>query len=229
MLSDQNIYQELDSFIRHISGYSIIKDLQSKYLKISEKMAELIGLPGRFDGFGLTDYTVNHEIVKYADMFVAQDKELISSGSNISGFYSIEFNGMIRPLFFNKYFIKNHHGENVAIVAQTIDLTSSNLSNGILDLINNNQKIYADENLYLTNRSYTDIDLSIRQSQCLFYLLKGYTNKEIARLLSLSPRTIEHYVDTIKDKMKCRNKGELIAKAIDKGYLSIIPPGIQHL
>lgn len=64
MLNDQILHYQLDSFIRHVPGYFIVKDLQSNYLKISEKMAKLIGLSSSCDSFGLTDYTVNHEIVK---------------------------------------------------------------------------------------------------------------------------------------------------------------------
>lgn len=56
--------------------------------------------------------------------------------------------------------------------------------------------------------------LSARQIDCLYYMVKGMTSKQIANTLNLSPRTIEHYLDTIKIKLNCINKAELIACAL---------------
>lgn len=44
------------------------------------------------------------------------------------------------------------------------------------------------------------IILTTREQECLQFITEGYTNKEIARQLNLSPRTIEWYVDNIKTK-----------------------------
>jgi DNA-binding CsgD family transcriptional regulator len=55
--------------------------------------------------------------------------------------------------------------------------------------------------------------LTRRQIDCLFYLVKGFTVKQIAKQLSLSPRTVEHYLDAIKIKLKCESKIDLIEKA----------------
>lgn len=56
--------------------------------------------------------------------------------------------------------------------------------------------------------------LSNRQIECCTLLLSGKTSKEIAKLLGLSTRTVEHYLSNIKIKLQCSNKAELIAKLI---------------
>ena len=58
------------------------------------------------------------------------------------------------------------------------------------------------------NKTY----LSKRQLSCANLLLSGLTQKEIAAYLNLSPRTIETYIENIKQKLQCRNKTDLIIK-----------------
>ncbi|HGC5940925.1 TPA: LuxR C-terminal-related transcriptional regulator [Legionella pneumophila] len=37
-------------------------------------------------------------------------------------------------------------------------------------------------------------------------------------MLSLSKRTVESYIENIKNKMDCRNKAEILVKAVLNGY-----------
>jgi DNA-binding CsgD family transcriptional regulator len=52
--------------------------------------------------------------------------------------------------------------------------------------------------------------LSLRELQCLHLLSKGSTSKDIANLLHLSFRTVEHYLSNIRLKVDCDDKAELI-------------------
>jgi len=55
-----------------------------------------------------------------------------------------------------------------------------------------------------------DIYLSQREKDCLHYLASGRTMKEIARLINLSPRTVEYYINTLKLKTNSHTKSNLI-------------------
>lgn len=55
--------------------------------------------------------------------------------------------------------------------------------------------------------------LSHRERECVRYLSHGLTAKQIARVLKLSPRTVEFYIENAKKKLVCHNRIELIAKA----------------
>lgn len=73
---------------------------------------------------------------------------------------------------------------------------------------------------------YPGAALSRRQSQCLYYLLRGKSAAAIAKMLGLSPKTVEYYIEEIKNKMACRSKSEIIEESIERGYADIVPPGI---
>jgi len=55
-----------------------------------------------------------------------------------------------------------------------------------------------------------EVVLSARELVCLVHLVRGRTAKEIAQIIHLSPRTVEHYINIIKLKFNAQNKSELI-------------------
>ena len=66
---------------------------------------------------------------------------------------------------------------------------------------------------FLSQRSpENEMNLSRQQTVCANLLLSGMTNKQIAKQLNLSPRTVESYINDLKTKLCCKNKMELIAK-----------------
>jgi len=64
-------------------------------------------------------------------------------------------------------------------------------------------------NNFKTNNNI-DLKISKRQSLCLFLITQGKTVKEIGRLLDISPRTVEHYINQLKYQLGCHSKNELI-------------------
>ncbi len=60
--------------------------------------------------------------------------------------------------------------------------------------------------------------LTHRQIQCLYYLSQGLTDKEIAKKLTLSPKTIEHYILILREKFNARNRIDLAVKYIQLNF-----------
>ena len=54
--------------------------------------------------------------------------------------------------------------------------------------------------------------LSPREAETLYYMVLGKSTKQIAYMLSVSPRTIEKYIENIKLKLNCRKALELITR-----------------
>ncbi|MCK4608135.1 MAG: helix-turn-helix transcriptional regulator [Gammaproteobacteria bacterium] len=53
-------------------------------------------------------------------------------------------------------------------------------------------------------------NLSAKEFNCLHYLARGYSQKEIGRTCGISDRTVESHLDKIKGKLNIYNKKELI-------------------
>lgn len=61
---------------------------------------------------------------------------------------------------------------------------------------------------------FLSFHLTSREQQIAECLLAGKTAKESAQLLGLSIRTIESYVNTLKNKLGCQKRAELILKLL---------------
>lgn len=57
--------------------------------------------------------------------------------------------------------------------------------------------------------------LSRREKECVYYLTRGMTYKEIGRVLSISSRTVEIHIGHIKNKLGCYNRSDIISKVFE--------------
>ena len=61
--------------------------------------------------------------------------------------------------------------------------------------------------------------LTKRETEVIRYLVMGYTAKKTAKQLSLSYRTVESYIESIKGKFHCYKKSDIIEMAIRNKWL----------
>jgi DNA-binding CsgD family transcriptional regulator len=67
-------------------------------------------------------------------------------------------------------------------------------------------------NTILPGEEINAIYLSAQEIKCLRLLMAGMTAKAIGKHLAISPRTVEHYLENIRNKFNVKNKIELIDK-----------------
>jgi NarL family two-component system response regulator LiaR len=63
--------------------------------------------------------------------------------------------------------------------------------------------------------------LTERELEVLKLAAKGITNREIARELSLSTRTVQAHLSTIFSKMQVSSRTEAVVRALQKGWITI--------
>lgn len=74
----------------------------------------------------------------------------------------------------------------------------------------------------VTNAASGKLKLSRREIECIINLLNNKTNPEISRLMNISLRTVETYMDNIKLKLNCSSRQELIDKLRADKYIAAL-------
>lgn len=64
--------------------------------------------------------------------------------------------------------------------------------------------------------------LTKREIQVLKYVILGYPAKKIGQTLKISSRTVEGYVDRLKEKLGCNSRGEISFKVIKTGLINLL-------
>ena len=69
--------------------------------------------------------------------------------------------------------------------------------------------------------------LTPREREILELVAKGLSAKEIAGEIGIAPRTVEGHIDTVRLKVRARNKAHMVTQAVLAGVLKIGPNGLN--
>ena len=69
--------------------------------------------------------------------------------------------------------------------------------------------------------------LTPREREVLVLVAKGLSAKEIAGQIGIAPRTVEGHIDTVRLKVRARNKAHMVTQAVLSGVLKIGPAGLN--
>ncbi|MGQ3890940.1 LuxR C-terminal-related transcriptional regulator [Legionella sp. CNM-4043-24] len=215
--------------IDQIPGYFSILDLNSRFLYGNTRSLQLSGFKtlDKMQGHSYRDMKCKaaeqHEVFCHQDRLVVQQQKSI----RILGHYCYN-NDDWRIIFGEKFILKNENNQLTAIAQHFYDVTQNNVFNLTMlyefeSLTKNKSNDIHNQKSYIIEDEYPELNLSERETECFFYLIRGHSAKSIAAILNLSVRTIEYYFENIKNKFNCYSKSELVEKAFSLGYLHIIP------
>lgn len=68
------------------------------------------------------------------------------------------------------------------------------------------------------------VDITVRDMRILQLVVQGFSNKQIAYELHLSPRTIEQLARMLVKKMGASNRAHAAALAVGLGMVQIVEP-----
>lgn len=211
-------------------GYYQIKDLQSTILSTSNDFAKIAGWKSPEKAVGKTDYDMPCKASEFASEFIKMDREVMKSKIQT---LTVEIQHYLQDwkiILAEKSPILNEKKQVVGLFAHGIDVSHVDSFRTYFILNKLDAKLFG-KDFIQTSYSLSDHQINLllteKQENCLFLLIRGKTLKEIAKILGISYRTVECHVDAIKIKLNCHRKSEIIEKAIDSGFLSYIPKGLQ--
>jgi len=204
------------------------KDLNSIFVRSNNVSAQIIGFKNAEEMQGKNDSQMRCRAAEFAEIFQQQDRLVIEHRKPLQFLELISFADDQWRLSIVTKIPQIRMGHLLGTQGSAIDVTAILPKLSSLFTISNTRFKRASQRQqsYFFDCDIYEINLSERQSECLFFLLRGKNVKEISQFLNLSPRTIEDYVNQLKLKFNCSSKGELIEKAIDHGYIYMIPTGI---
>jgi DNA-binding CsgD family transcriptional regulator len=114
----------------------------------------------------------------------------------------------------------------VGVSSHTLEVTATPIAPHLAQLFMDHRKkggIKLQQGVYHYSERYEDWNLSPRQGECLFWLLKRKSASEIGVLLGLTKRTVESYIRLLKSKLQVHTLSELSDFADEQGLQSYIP------
>lgn len=223
--------QENICSINKSPGLANIKDLNSRFIAFSEGLAKLAGYKSVDAAIGKTDHDNPCGLADFAAEFIKLDKQVINNRKKMVTIDIQNYSTGWGIIMAEKIPIKNTENEITGVFSQLIDVSEIDMFKFYLKLHSFDTKWLGTSKkpaCYLLTETYSPLPLTEKQENCLFYLIRGKTIKEIAKALLISPRTVECHVDAIKTKLNCYNKSAIIEKAIDMGFLFYIPKHFQQ-
>lgn len=182
------------------------KDLKGRYIASNERVLLDAGFHNNEDDlYGRTDDDLDFLNEGEAESFKAIDKFILTTEKTHFFTQSVTLADGITYIAMNHKTPLRSKQNNVIGVLSYGTITKPNYS-AYFD------PKYPMFNLLFSANSHLLESLSPRQIDCLYFLVRGFTVKEIAKQISLSPRTVEHYLETIKDKFGCKKRPEIIDK-----------------
>lgn len=106
----------------------------------------------------------------------------------------------------NGYILKGTSGTDLLTTLQSVSRGESYVSPGLAARL----LAVSMRNVRQQSRPAEQVDLTKREEQILELVARGLTNKEIANNLTISEKTVKHYMTNVMQKLQVRNRVEAV-------------------
>jgi len=218
---DLEINRKVQDCIARLAEPAIYKDEHGVFQFLNEQYGAMVGVRGHhLDLVGCTASDLPCGMAAMADVFEEQDRFVMSLGRSVKnlnihpyadGVWGV-YVGRKEPVF-------DSNNKAVGVIWHGSDITDAYT----VAISTQLARFSGLQNNYALSSDGGCLALSPRESQVLFLIMRGKTAKLAAAALGVSYRTVQQYIDTLKQKFQAESKIELIDKAIAQGYMSQIP------
>ena len=219
------------TFIDQLPGLVALMDEKSRIIMANQQAVKWLGFSSYEALLGKTYFEMPCKIAEEHEIFASWDKLTATRKKTLTAFGYYCYANEWKIILAEKYpIIDPGSGQLLGIMSHCKDITKLGIINCTQFLeftkIEKTNNYHQKQASFLLEDKFHKIELTKRQFECLFFLIRGKTSKEIAKALKLSPRTIDFYLEQMKYKLNCSTRSQLIEVAIMEGYMNIIPKSL---
>ncbi len=221
-----------EALLAQLPGYVVFRDLHSTFIASNVNTAKLLGFSSIEALVGLTDYDINYhpEYINFAEEFCKHDQEVIQTEKEMKvlGVFPYADGEIHSVLAFKKPLHDEHHQVTGVIITMN-DIKNEYFEKLFSKIIQHDhhflpKKMRGVQKVILKNFQHGQ--LTHKESEILYYFIRGASARNIAEILYRSRRTIETHIDSIKNKLGIYKKSELIEFCIENNMLNSIPASL---
>ncbi|NRA46303.1 MAG: hypothetical protein HRU09_15225 [Oligoflexales bacterium] len=213
-------------FIRYLPSFTELRSTEGELIIGNDKNISLQGFKSLYEAEGTTYLDFKCDAGAMHESFSAQTKLAIErkgKPQNFLTYCKYSNDQWIATFGSNTLIYKDQKPYGVLCSMEPVE------NNGMLDLsrfvfTENFQSIKSKDQFSFTINGFKDdFDLTEREKQVVFHLIRGRTSKTIADRLKITKRTVDFHLDNLKTKLNCPNKEALVEKLIAEGFMSLLP------
>jgi DNA-binding CsgD family transcriptional regulator len=199
------------------------KDPESNYLGCNPENLNAIKFQKLEDYVGKTDFDMPWR--DEADKFIKQDKHALKGKIVLSVETLTSPSGVKSSFLVKKAPLYAPNKKIIGVVGTGFGLTQDNYKEAAMLLTGAGIKIPSLYS-YISSENpdfrYETVKFTKRQAQIISHFLKGHSADLTARHLGLSRRTIESAIMLLKEKLGCKEKYQIINKALEMGFIDLM-------
>lgn len=221
----------LNIMFEQFEGVIALTDKNNRCVYANDYTAKLFGYKNSQDIIGVDPYDMPCPAVESAEQFIDQYNYVFQTQKPLLVFDVHQYADQKHHFFITKKtpILDPLNNQFTQIMTTCNEINSQILYQMFAQL--KNQRQYFEETVSKNISFYigqlpSNSHLSHRELECLYHLVHGKSQKEIAYVMKLSPRTVESYFENIKNKLDIYNRSQLIEYAINLGLLQFIPEDV---
>lgn len=210
---------EVTNILRQSPGYLGWKDTHLRHAGCNDNLARIYQFSHPEQIVNLTDADLPGNTDTLYDYHKRND-ELALAGNTIKAIHqsSLPYDGSL--YFFEKKPLFDSENHICGLIYHCQEMI---LNDFLINLLETDKRFSSASKQYYLAATTNTRALSTRELECLFCTLRGLNANETGKRMGLSKRTIESYLENIKNKFGSRTKQELVIMATAEGYCNIIP------
>lgn len=226
---DNAILDKIDVFSRvyhDTQAIVIFKDVNSNVIYANPYCLNFLGFQNQEDILGKTDKDFIWR--DFSFLYAKGENAALSGESQVSLMPSVDINGNDILFFSTRDIVTDKNKKALGVLSHfrlVKDKASLELSNLLEDILNERKN--SSMECLLEIKTNPD-ELTASEQECLFFLVRGYSAKMIANLISRTKKTVEYHIENLKQKFHVSSKFELIAQAVHEGYFYHIPRSLSN-